>query len=189
MSSGQGDLRASRLLRRAIPEPIPGSRPDACWSSRAEAGPRQGRRCRTRTGAATGSCRYGRCGTPPSRCSATGSGARRSGAAAAFRWPAGRPGPARSGRPGQSWPGRSAASRAQHPGRLRDPGVRITRDARTVFGNHQVESGIGQRYLLSTGMDQREAQPEAILQPGSGGQLRSGVVQADGPGAAAGQPG
>ena len=42
--------------------------------------------------------------------------------------------------------------------------------------------------LLGAGLDQREPQPEPVLQRRGGGQLRRGIVQADRPGTAAGQP-
>src|SRR5271170_7958003 len=78
---------------------------------------------------------------------------------------------------------------AQQPGRLRDPSVRIAPDAGPVFRDHQVEGGIGERGLLGAGVQQREPQPEALLQLARGGQLRRGDIQADRTRPAPGQPG
>jgi DNA-binding PadR family transcriptional regulator len=78
---------------------------------------------------------------------------------------------------------------AQQPGRLGDPRVGITPDARAVLRDGQVEAGVGEGCLLGAGVDQREPQPEPVLQLAGGGQLRRGVVQAGRPRAAAGQPG
>src|SRR5436190_1840002 len=81
------------------------------------------------------------------------------------------------------------AARAQQPGRLGDPGVRVAPDAGAVLADGQVEAGVGERRPLGIRVEEREPQPEALLQLARGRQLRRRVVQGHRPGAAARQPG
>ena len=59
----------------------------------------------------------------------------------------------------------------QQPRRLGDPGVRVAPDAGAVLADRQVEAGVGERRPLGVGVDQREPQPEPLLQLAGGRQL------------------
>ncbi len=78
---------------------------------------------------------------------------------------------------------------AEQPRRLGDPGVRVAPDAGAVLADRQVEAGVGERRPLGVGLEQREPQPETLLQAVRGRQLGRGVVQGHRPSAAARQPG
>ena len=49
--------------------------------------------------------------------------------------------------------------------------------------------GVGERHPLGAGVDQGEPEAELLLEAARGRQLGRGVVQSDGPGTTAGQPG
>src|SRR5206468_11040827 len=74
---------------------------------------------------------------------------------------------------------------AQDPGGLRDPAIRITPDDRAVLTYRKVERTVGERGSFRISMDEGERDAELSLEAQSIGELASGVVQPDRPGAAA----
>jgi hypothetical protein len=63
-----------------------------------------------------------------------------------------------------SWP-----AWAQQPDRLREPCVGIAPDGGTVLRDGQVKVGIGEGRMFGAGVDEREPQPEAVLELACGG--------------------
>src|SRR5215467_12548826 len=63
------------------------------------------------------------------------------------------------------------SARAQEPGRLGDPRVRVAPDAGAILGDHQVERRVSEWRSLGVGMHEREGEPKLLLQPARGSKL------------------
>jgi hypothetical protein len=79
------------------------------------------------------------------------------------------------------------AAGAQEPGRLGHGPVGVGEQERPVVGEHDVEAGVAERGPLGVGLDQREGDPRLGPQGHGVGELALGQVEADRPGAVAGQ--
>jgi hypothetical protein len=77
---------------------------------------------------------------------------------------------------------------AQQSRGLGDPLVRIGPDRRAVLRDGQVEARLRQRHGLGIAQDEWKLDPELLLEATRGLELRRRVVDADGLGAASGQP-
>jgi hypothetical protein len=82
-----------------------------------------------------------------------------------------------------------AAPRPQQPRCLRDPQLGVAPDARSVLAHRQVEGVVGQGYVMGTGLDERERQPEVFLAAPGSRELGWCEVDGNGARASAGQPG
>src|SRR5918912_4397458 len=56
------------------------------------------------------------------------------------------------------------ATGSEEAGSLRDPAIRVTPDAGPIFGDGEVDTGVGQRDLLGIAVDEPEGQTELLLQ-------------------------
>src|SRR5439155_2014871 len=81
------------------------------------------------------------------------------------------------------------AAGAKKAGSLGNPVVRIATDAGAVFGEEQVEAGIGEWGKFSIGVNEREMEVVFALKRARGLELAGGVIQADDASAEAGEPG